>query len=59
MVTSIRFLGPSNYTAGSVRPETSVVGDFTWRWKTRKEIYVFFTNESGDVKSNRIIIQAK
>ena len=59
MVPNVRFPGESSYTAGSARPEVSAVGDFSWQRKTGKKTYVFFTNEAGDIKSNRVIIPAK
>ena len=58
MVPYVRFPGQSEYTAGTARPETSAAGDFSWQRKTGKKTYVFFTNEAGDVKSNRVIIAA-
>ena len=49
----VKFPGQTTYSAGSARPEVSAVGDFTWQRKTGKKTYVYFTNEAGDVQSNR------
>jgi len=59
MVPHIKFPGQSSYSEGSARPTTDEMGEFYWQRKTGKKIYIYFTNEDGDVKSNRIIIQAK
>ena len=55
----VRFPGQSSYTEGSARPVISAVGDFEWQRKTGKKTYVYFTSDSGDVQSNRVIIPAK
>ena len=49
----VRFPGGS-YSEGTVR---TVITDseFYWERKTGKKTYVYFTNEAGDVSSNRII----
>ena len=58
MVPFVRFPGQSEYTAGSARPTVNAAGDFSWQRKTGKKTYVYFANEAGDVRSNRIIIPA-
>ena len=58
MVPGVRFLGETTFTAGSARSTTNVAGDFTWQRKTGKRVTVFFSNEKGDVRSNRVTIQA-
>jgi len=55
----IKFPGQTSYSEGSARPAIDAQGEFYWQRKTGKKIYVYFTNENGDVKSDRIIIAAK
>ena len=55
----IKFPGQTSYSEGSARPVIDADGEFYWQRKTGKKIYVYFTNEDGSVKSDRIIIQAK
>ena len=55
----IKFPGQTSYSEGSARPVIDADGEFNWQRKTGKKIYVYFTNEAGDVKSARIIIPAK
>jgi hypothetical protein len=59
MVPYIKFPGQTSYSAGSARPAVDADGEFYWQRKTGKKIYVYFKNEDGSVKSDRIIIQAK
>jgi len=59
MVPHIKFPGQTSYSEGSARPAVDADGEFYWQRKTGKKIYVYFTNEDGSVKSDRIIIQAK
>jgi len=58
-VPHIKFPGQTSYSEGSARPAIDADGEFYWQRKTGKKIYVYFTNEDGSVKSDRIIIQAK
>jgi hypothetical protein len=53
----VRFPGGS-YSEGTARPVITD-SEFYWERKTGKKTYVYFTNEAGDVASNRIIIAAK
>jgi len=55
----VKFPGQTSYSEGSARPAIDAEGEFYWQRKTGKKIYVYFTNENGDVKSDRIIIAAK
>jgi len=59
MVPHIKFPGQTSYSEGSARPTVDVDGEFYWQRKTGKKIYIYFSNEDGDVRSDRIIIQAK
>jgi len=62
VVPWIRFPGQSSYSASSARPKIDAAGEFYWRLETGekgKKIYVYFKNEEGTVKSNRIKIQAR
>jgi len=59
MVPHIKFPGQTSYSEGTSRPKTTEVGDFEWQRKTGKKIYIYFSNEDGSVRSDRIIIQAK
>ena len=52
-----RFPGQTSYTAGSGVRTIDADGNFQWQRKTGKKIYVYF--ESGTVKSNRVIIDAR
>ena len=58
VIPLIRFPGQTEFTAGSARPEIGADGSFFWERKTGKKTYVYFTNEDGSVKSNRVIIPA-
>ena len=57
VVPYIRFPGQTTFTAGSARPEITD-GEFVWQRKTGKRVTVFVTNEDGDIRSNRVTIQA-
>ena len=59
MVPYIKFPGQTSYSEGSARPTVDDAGEFYWQRKTGKKIYIYFANEDGTVKSERIIIQAK
>ena len=59
MVPYIKFPGETSYSEGTARPAVDAEGEFYWQRKTGKKIYVYFKNEDGTVKSERIIIQAK
>ena len=59
MVPYIKFPGETAYSEGTARPKVDADGEFYWQRKTGKKIYVYFKNEDGTVKSERIIIQAK
>lgn len=59
VVPWIKFPGQTTYSEGSARPKIDESGEFYWQRKTGKKIYIYFTNEDGSVKSDRIIIQAK
>ena len=59
MVPYIKFPGETSYSEGSARPAVDADGEFYWQRKTGKKIYIYFKNEDGTVKSDRIIIQAK
>jgi VCBS repeat-containing protein len=54
----IRFPGQTEYSLGSARPTVDANGDFSWQRKTGKKAYVYFTDDSGDVISNRVVIPA-
>jgi len=58
-VPHIKFPGQTSYSEGSARPAIDADGEFSWQRKTGKKIYIYFSNEDGSVKSDRIIIQAK
>jgi predicted outer membrane repeat protein len=51
-----RFPG-GQYTLGNARPAITDDGTFTWKRRSGKKTYVFFTH--GEVKSNRVIIAAR
>jgi len=59
MVPHVKFPGQTSYSEGSARPKVDADGEFNWQRKTGKKIYIYFSNEDGDVRSDRIIIQAK
>ena len=59
MVPYIKFPGQTSYAEGSARPKVDADSEFFWQRKTGKKIYIYFSNEDGDVRSDRIIIQAK
>jgi len=59
MVPYIKFPGETAYSEGTARPKVDADGEFYWQRKTGKKIYIYFKNEDGTVKSDRIIIQAK
>jgi VCBS repeat-containing protein len=54
----IKFPGQTEYSLGSARPTVDANGDFSWQRKTGKKAYVYFTDDSGDVISNRVVIPA-
>ncbi len=57
VIPYIRFPGQTTFTAGSARPEITD-GEFFWQRKTGKRVTVYVTNDDGDVRSNRVTIQA-
>lgn len=59
VVPWLKFPGQTTYSEGSARPKIGESGEFYWQRKTGKKIYIYFTNDDGSVKSDRIIIQAK
>jgi len=59
VVPYIKFPGQTSYSAGSSTPAIDADGEFYWQRKTGKKIYIYFTNDDGSVKSDRIIIPAK
>jgi hypothetical protein len=58
VVPYLRFPGDSAYSAGSVRPEISSLGDFEFSRKTGKRVVIYFTSSDGVTQSNRTIIAA-
>lgn len=54
----VRFPGQTEYAEGTARPRIDAQGKFTWSRKTGKKAYVYFTDESGQLKSNKVIIAA-
>jgi len=59
VVPYTKFPGQSSYTAGTGIKAVDEDGEFYWKNKTAKKIYVKFKSEDGSVQSNRVIIQAK
>jgi hypothetical protein len=58
VVPYLRFPGETAYSAGSVRPEISSLGNFEFSRKTGKRVVIYFASSDGVVQSNRIIISA-
>jgi len=52
----IRFPG-GTYTAGNARPAITDDGTFTWKRQASKKTYIYFTH--GEIRSNRVIIEAR
>lgn len=55
----VKFPGQSTYESGSARPPIDSAGNFTWERKTGKKIYVYFSDDTGKIRSNRIVIAAQ
>ena len=58
VVGNVRFYGDRNTFEGSARPMVGADGSFEWCRKTVRTTYVYFTDSTGYVVSNRIIIPA-
>lgn len=59
VVPYIKFPGQTSYSELPARPTVDGDGTFRWERRTGKKVYVYFKNEDGTVKSDRIIIQAR
>ena len=59
MVPYIKFPGQTSYSKATARPLVDADGDFSFQRKSRQKIYIYFTNEDGTVRSERIIIRAR
>jgi hypothetical protein len=53
----IRFPGQTSYTQGTARILVDAQGDFTWKRRTGKRIYILIRSEDGTVVSNRLILR--
>lgn len=51
-----RFPGETNYSKGKVRIKVDASGNFTWKRRTHRKIYVVIKSSDGAVKSERVII---
>lgn len=54
----VRFPGQTEYFEGSVSVVVDSSGNFTWRRKTARKMYIYFRSVDGTVMSNRIILLA-
>ena len=52
----LRFAGQADYTDGATR-RVSNNEAFTWKRKTNKKLYVYFTTEDRTVRSKGLIIK--
>lgn len=59
VVPMVKFPGQTSYAEGAARPTVDAQGDFSWKRRTGKKIYVYFRTEDGEVRSARIIIRAR
>ncbi|MGA0946517.1 MAG: fibronectin type III domain-containing protein [Candidatus Nanopelagicales bacterium] len=53
----IRFPGHTSYTQGTANILVDAQGGFTWQRRTGKTIYISIRDDSGTMKSNRLILR--
>lgn len=58
LIPWFRFPGPDEYSPGFARIKIKADGDFRWQRRTGKKIYVSVRTPNGEIRSNRLIIDA-
>jgi len=59
LIPYFKFPGLTQYSPGTARLQIDKKGEFSWKRRTPKKIYIYFATEDKKTISNRIIIKAK